>query len=155
MRTAKRRPAEAAWLDQKMQLGFLRRKVASLARVWHWTFEITGFSPGLTTYADDRSKKRKKLSPNRLPDRDIVESLDHIPHPSRPLPLSDLETHVRFMKAQPPPAVGMLARSTEKLSKESGELFNRARKRLSREQRTEYRIPLHTGVKCHREPQTS
>ncbi len=30
MPTARRRLADVAWLDQKMQLGFLRRKVASL-----------------------------------------------------------------------------------------------------------------------------
>src|SRR5437870_291078 len=32
MRTANRRPGDDAWLDQKMQLIFLRRKVASFCR---------------------------------------------------------------------------------------------------------------------------
>jgi hypothetical protein len=38
------------------------------------------------------------------------------------------------MKAQRPPALGILARSAEKLNKESGELFDRAPKRFSWEQ---------------------
>ena len=78
MRTANRRPGEDAWLDQKMQLGFLRRKVASdrfklndnygigdKALVFHFnTYEIAAGAMGPTEIKIPYTDMRQLLKPD-------------------------------------------------------------------------------------------
>jgi hypothetical protein len=51
--------------------------------------------------------------------------------------LSDAESQMRFVEAQPPTALRILARSAEELRQECGKLFDCAGERFSREKRTE------------------
>jgi hypothetical protein len=54
---------------------------------------------------------------------------------------------MRFAKAKPPPALRVLARATEELSQERGELFHGALESLSWKETPEQRILFHAGIK--------
>src|SRR5580704_17815170 len=96
-------------------------------------------------------KKVQELSTNGLPDWNVIESQDHVCHPGAPLLWSDFETEVGFAKAQPPPALTILARSAEKLREERRELRNGAGERCAGKQRTEQGVALNTRVEGYGE----
>jgi hypothetical protein len=54
---------------------------------------------------------------------------------------------MRFAQAQPPPALNVLVRTTQELSQECGELFNRTLESLSRKEGPEQGIMLHADIK--------
>src|SRR6266851_3763213 len=71
MPTARRRLADVAWLDQKMQLGFLRRKVASLQADVE-----NGHPGGFRAKLLHFELRRRLLFPHqRLPDCRATDSL--------------------------------------------------------------------------------
>jgi hypothetical protein len=78
-------------------------------------------------------EKISKSAAQRLLNPYIIQSFNHVSHPRHSFFAPNSEAKVRLTKAQPPAALGILARALKELGKEGRELLNGALESLPRE----------------------
>src|SRR6185437_2821520 len=104
------------------------------------------FGPSLRHFAVDTTltgvcdvggcllKQLAQCKPKGFVHRHILESRDHIAHPSLPFSRSNFETQMRFAQAQPPTLLSILSRPAKELSKKRCKGFYCTAHALSRKE---------------------